>query len=124
MRVHWSQLSLDFEGQARMMEFFEHHPRVGDFMSTSFYSDARRHMDFKDCDRDPAFSSRCHNDPLRSWCAADLATARFCSVTSDSLIPRIAEGNNIHHLNSFGPRALGAARPRGPPYQRGAPQLK
>ena len=33
-------VSVDFEGQTRMMEFFEHHPRVGDFTSTSFYSDA------------------------------------------------------------------------------------
>ena len=87
MRVHWSHVSVDFEGQARMMEFFEHHPRVGDFMSTSFYSDARRHMDFQDGDKDAAFSSRCHNGPWRSWCAADLATAKFCSVTSGQSDP-------------------------------------
>ena len=36
VRVHWSHVSVDVEGQARMMEFFEHHPRVGDFMSTFF----------------------------------------------------------------------------------------
>ena len=106
------------------VEFFEHHPRVGDFMSTSICSDARRYMDSEDGDKDAAFSSRCHNGPWRSWCAADLATGEFCSVTLRSMIPRMAEGNNIHQLNSFGPRALRATRLKGPPYQRGATQLE
>ena len=76
------------------------------------YSDARpSHGQLKMLTRTLPGSSRYHDGPQRSWCAADLATAKFCSVTLGSLIPRIAEGNNIHHLNSFGPRAHRAARP-------------
>ena len=55
MRVHWSHVSVDFEGQARMMEFFEQHPRVGDFTSTSFHSDARRYMNNIDGDKGAGF---------------------------------------------------------------------
>ena len=63
VRVHWSQVSVAFEGQTRMMVFFEHHPRVGDFTSTSFYSDARRYMDHIDGDKGAGFSSKYHNGP-------------------------------------------------------------
>ena len=51
MRAHWSHVSVDFEGQARMMEFFEP-TLVGDFTSTSFL---RRCMDNIDGDKGAGF---------------------------------------------------------------------